>query len=116
MLCCSPSRLQVELTRSKEMESARPRRDRDDGPRRGPVFPPLSTGLRLAPGFDPDANADAPLPYHRLYLQNVAFSLTESDIRAVFEPFGQIEFVDQHVDHVSWNLVNHVDEHYSADC
>ena len=88
------------------MEAARPRRDRDDrdGPRRGPIFPPLSTGLRLAPGVDPDANADAPLPYHRLFLQNVAFSLTESDIRAVFEPFGQVEFVDQHVDHVSASL------------
>ena len=83
------------------MEAARPRRDRDDGPRRGPVFPPLSTTLRLPPGFDPEANADASVPYHRLFVQNVAYGLSQSDVAAVFEPFGHVEFVDMHMDHVS---------------
>jgi RNA recognition motif-containing protein len=57
--------------------------------------------VRALPGFDPEANADAAVPYHRLYLQNVAYTLTEADLRAVFEPFGEIVFVDQHVDNVS---------------
>ncbi|OXB36692.1 hypothetical protein LQV05_005323 [Cryptococcus neoformans] len=61
-------------------------------------YPPLSTGLDLPPGLDPDAHKDAAIPYHRLFVSNLAFSLTADDVRQVFEPFGEIEFVDLHMD------------------
>ncbi|KAJ5091295.1 hypothetical protein NUU61_006165 [Penicillium alfredii] len=32
-------------------------------------------------------------PFHRLYVGNVHFSITESDLQNVFEPFGELEFV-----------------------
>ncbi|KAJ5551816.1 RNA recognition motif domain eukaryote [Penicillium sp. DV-2018c] len=32
-------------------------------------------------------------PFHRLYVGNVHFSITESDLNNVFEPFGELEFV-----------------------
>ncbi|CAK7567196.1 MAG: Phosphatidylinositol-3-phosphatase SAC1 [Sporothrix epigloea] len=32
-------------------------------------------------------------PFHRLYVGNIHFSITESDVRNVFEPFGELEFV-----------------------
>lgn len=35
---------------------------------------------------------------HRLYVGSLHFNLTESDIRQVFEPFGELEFVDLHRD------------------
>lgn len=33
------------------------------------------------------------VPFHRLYVGNIHFSITESDLRNVFEPFGDLEFV-----------------------
>jgi hypothetical protein len=35
---------------------------------------------------------------HRLYVGSLHFNLTESDIKQVFEPFGELEFVDLHRD------------------
>lgn len=32
-------------------------------------------------------------PFHRLYVGNIHFSITESDLQSVFESFGEIEFV-----------------------
>jgi RNA-binding protein 39 len=32
-------------------------------------------------------------PFHRLYVGNVHFSITEDDLTNVFEPFGELEFV-----------------------
>ncbi|WWC93704.1 hypothetical protein V866_000540 [Kwoniella sp. B9012] len=64
----------------------------------GHTFPPLSTGLAIPQGLDVDAHRDAAIPYHRLYISNIAFSLSADDIRQVFEPFGEIEFVDLHID------------------
>ncbi|WWD02502.1 hypothetical protein V865_000542 [Kwoniella europaea PYCC6329] len=64
----------------------------------GHTFPPLSTGLAIPQGLDVDAHRDAAVPYHRLYISNIAFSLSADDIRQVFEPFGEIEFVDLHID------------------
>ncbi|WWD19003.1 hypothetical protein CI109_103460 [Kwoniella shandongensis] len=64
----------------------------------GTTFPPLSTGLALPPGVDADAHRDAAIPFHRLFISNLAFSLTADDLRQVFEPFGEIEFVDLHMD------------------
>jgi RNA-binding protein 39 len=87
------------------MEAAKPRYQREGRREQQIQYPQLSTGLRLPPGFDPDQNPDASIPYHRLYLNNVAHTLSEDDIRAVFEPFGQIDFIDRHLDHVSSHTV-----------
>ena len=67
----------------------------------GQSFPPLSTGLRVPPDVDVDANKDASIPYHRLFVSNLAFTLSPDDIRAVFDPFGEIQFVDLHFNFVS---------------
>jgi len=33
------------------------------------------------------------VPFHRLYVGNIHFSITETDLQHVFEPFGELEFV-----------------------
>lgn len=33
------------------------------------------------------------IPFHRLYVGNIHFSITEADLQNVFEPFGELEFV-----------------------
>ncbi|KAL7274916.1 Phosphatidylinositol-3-phosphatase SAC1 [Rhizina undulata] len=33
------------------------------------------------------------IPFHRLYVGNIHFSITENDLQHVFEPFGELEFV-----------------------
>ncbi|CAI4211556.1 unnamed protein product [Parascedosporium putredinis] len=33
------------------------------------------------------------IPFHRLYVGNIHFNVTEQDLQAVFEPFGHLEFV-----------------------
>jgi len=33
------------------------------------------------------------VPFHRLYVGNIHFSITEEDLKNVFEPFGELEFV-----------------------
>ncbi len=48
----------------------------------------------LPNGMSRDANADASIPYYRLYVGNLFYSLTAEDIRQVFEPFGELAFVD----------------------
>jgi RNA-binding protein 39 len=35
---------------------------------------------------------------HRLYVGSLHFQLTEDEIKQVFEPFGELEFVDLHRD------------------
>jgi RNA-binding protein 39 len=34
----------------------------------------------------------------QLYVGSLHFNLTENDIKQVFEPFGELEFVDLHKD------------------
>jgi RNA-binding protein 39 len=41
----------------------------------------------------PTASNQPTAPYHRLYVGNVHFSITEEDLTNVFEPFGELEFV-----------------------
>lgn len=77
-----------------------PARPREHAPQQV-HFPPLSTGLRLPTGFDPEAHKDASVPYYRLFVTNLSYTLNEADLRAVFEPFGQVDFVDIHMDYVS---------------
>jgi RNA-binding protein 23/39 len=43
--------------------------------------------------LDPTSERD-----YRLYVGSLHFNLTESDIKQVFEPFGELEFVDLHRD------------------
>lgn len=40
-----------------------------------------------------DSNNPNQIPFHRLYVGNIHFSITESDLQNVFEPFGELEFV-----------------------
>jgi hypothetical protein len=63
-------------------------------PSYAPSFPPLSTGLQYPPGYDPTANQHASIPYHRLFVSNIASTLNRDDIYQVFEAFGEIVFVD----------------------
>ena len=50
------------------------------------------------PQLNRDRNADAEIPYHRLYVGSLNFELTADNIREVFMPFGELEFVDLHRD------------------
>ncbi|KAJ3551601.1 hypothetical protein NM688_g4611 [Phlebia brevispora] len=50
------------------------------------------SNLHLPPGVN------APHGGMQLYVGSLHFNLTESDIRQVFEPFGELEFVDLHRD------------------
>ncbi|KAI7866205.1 hypothetical protein BDF14DRAFT_1728935 [Spinellus fusiger] len=44
------------------------------------------------------AAQDQELFYQRLYVGSIHFSLTEDDIRQIFEPFGPLDFVNLHKD------------------
>jgi RNA-binding protein 39 len=45
---------------------------------------------RVATGQPTQSNG---IPFHRLYVGNIHFSVTEEDLRDVFSPFGELEFV-----------------------
>ncbi|KAK0706759.1 CC1-like family splicing factor [Lasiosphaeria miniovina] len=42
---------------------------------------------------EPTNNHPNSIPFHRLYVGNIHFSITEQDLQTVFEPFGELEFV-----------------------
>ncbi|RYP27053.1 hypothetical protein DL767_007827 [Monosporascus sp. MG133] len=46
--------------------------------------------VRNTEGSGSHANS---IPFHRLYVGNIHFSITEQDLQNVFEPFGELEFV-----------------------
>lgn len=46
--------------------------------------------VRTTEGSSSHANS---IPFHRLYVGNIHFSITEQDLQNVFEPFGELEFV-----------------------
>ncbi|KAI1343836.1 splicing factor, CC1-like protein [Xylariaceae sp. FL0016] len=46
--------------------------------------------VRTTEGGGSHANS---IPFHRLYVGNIHFSITEQDLQNVFEPFGELEFV-----------------------
>ena len=49
---------------------------------------------RLARNPEGGTNANPnQIPFHRPYVGNIHFSITESDLQNVFEPFGELEFV-----------------------
>ncbi|KAM4059864.1 RNA recognition motif domain-containing protein [Hirsutella rhossiliensis] len=43
-----------------------------------------------------DQNSSA--PFHRLYIGNIHFNVTQSDLVSVFEPFGELEFAQLQMD------------------
>jgi len=45
---------------------------------------------RVAAGTPTPSNG---IPFHRLYVGNIHFSVTEEDLKDVFSPFGELEFV-----------------------
>ena len=47
---------------------------------------------RQARTTETNSNPNA-IPFHRLYVGNIHFSITETDLQNVFEPFGELEFV-----------------------
>ncbi|KAG8892243.1 hypothetical protein FRC01_014271, partial [Tulasnella sp. 417] len=53
---------------------------------------PAGDSLNLPPGVN------APPAGMQLYVGSLHFNLTESDIKQVFEPFGELDFVDLHKD------------------
>ncbi|KAJ9638284.1 Phosphatidylinositol-3-phosphatase SAC1 [Coniosporium tulheliwenetii] len=48
---------------------------------------------RQARNGEGTTSAASGVPFHRLYVGNIHFSITESDLQNVFEPFGELEFV-----------------------
>lgn len=72
----------------KELHASRPR---------GPRYPPITPGA-IPSSIDPNAHAGAAIPYHRLYITKLSDTLSNDDLRQVFDPFGEIEFVDLHID------------------
>jgi len=40
-----------------------------------------------------NGNAHSGAPFHRLYVGNIHFSINETDLQNIFEPFGELEFV-----------------------
>lgn len=51
---------------------------------------------RQARNVDSQPNAQrtsGPQLFHRLYVGNIHFNITEDDLRTIFEPFGELEFV-----------------------
>ena len=58
------------------------------------------------------------LIFSRLYVGSLHFNLTEGDIKQVFEPFGELEFVDLHKDSVTgrskgYAFVQYVYQYYN---
>lgn len=48
---------------------------------------------RQARNTESSGNHPNSIPFHRLYVGNIHFNVTEQDLQAVFEPFGELEFV-----------------------
>lgn len=48
---------------------------------------------RQSRNADAAAGQSSSVPFHRLYVGNIHFSITETDLQNVFEPFGELEYV-----------------------
>jgi len=55
--------------------------------------------ITIPPGSD--ARGDTPVPWNRIYVGSLPFSLRENDLRQIFEPFGPIDVVDLHFDNLT---------------
>ncbi|KAK0732714.1 hypothetical protein B0T21DRAFT_412877 [Apiosordaria backusii] len=60
-----------------------------------PVIVQLTEAEKNRQVRNPDSTGNHPnsIPFHRLYVGNIHFSITEQDLQNVFEPFGELEFV-----------------------
>lgn len=60
-----------------------------------PIIAQLTEAEKNRQARNPEASSGGQhaAPFHRLYVGNVHFSITESDLQNVFEPFGDLEFV-----------------------
>ncbi|KAM5351918.1 hypothetical protein ACJ41O_004641 [Fusarium nematophilum] len=60
-----------------------------------PVIVQLTEAEKNRQARNPEAAGPHPnsIPFHRLYVGNIHFNVTEQDLQAVFEPFGELEFV-----------------------
>ncbi|KAI6710514.1 hypothetical protein JHW43_006955 [Diplocarpon mali] len=60
-----------------------------------PIIAQLTEAEKNRQVRNPEATTSNPnqVPFHRLYVGNIHFSITESDLQNVFEPFGELEFV-----------------------
>lgn len=47
---------------------------------------------------DSGSNANAATSFHRLYIGNIHFNVTQEDLEAVFEPFGELDFAQLQLD------------------
>ncbi|KAF2199373.1 splicing factor, CC1-like protein [Delitschia confertaspora ATCC 74209] len=45
---------------------------------------------RVTEGANGNTNG---VPFHRLYVGNIHFSITEDDLKSIFSPFGELEFI-----------------------
>ncbi|RAH46549.1 putative RNA splicing factor (Pad-1) [Aspergillus brunneoviolaceus CBS 621.78] len=60
-----------------------------------PIIAQLTEAEKNRQARNPEASSsnNHAAPFHRLYVGNIHFSITESDLQNVFEPFGELEFV-----------------------
>lgn len=60
-----------------------------------PIIAQLTEAEKNRQARNPEATSsnNHGAPFHRLYVGNIHFSITESDLQNVFEPFGELEFV-----------------------
>lgn len=60
-----------------------------------PIIAQLTEAEKNRQARNPEATSSNPnqIPFHRLYVGNIHFSITESDLQNVFEPFGELDFV-----------------------
>ncbi|PKY09167.1 splicing factor, CC1-like protein [Aspergillus campestris IBT 28561] len=60
-----------------------------------PIIAQLTEAEKNRQARNPEASSGSnnAAPFHRLYVGNIHFSITESDLQNVFEPFGELEFV-----------------------
>ncbi|ESZ99390.1 RNA splicing factor [Sclerotinia borealis F-4128] len=60
-----------------------------------PIIAQLTEAEKNRQVRNPEATTTNPnqIPFHRLYVGNIHFSITEGDLQNVFEPFGELEFV-----------------------
>ncbi|KAI1610114.1 nucleolin [Exophiala viscosa] len=60
-----------------------------------PIIAQLTEAEKNRQARNPEASSSNhnSVPFHRLYVGNIHFSITEQDLQNVFEPFGALEFV-----------------------
>ena len=61
-----------------------------------PIIAQLTEAEKNRQARNPEAHTSGnqnSIPFHRLYVGNIHFSINENDLRNVFEPFGELDFV-----------------------